>query len=317
LSMENRPLVSVVTVTYNSSFYVRDTIESVLAQTYTNLEYIICDDCSTDDTWKVISEYTDPRIRAVRNEKNLREYGNRNKAIDMATGEYLIFIDGDDIIFSHGVEFFVSMMQAFPRAGMAIQKNYMNNMLYPALLEPEDSLRNHFYGQTDLLTSSFASNFFRTDILKKLKLKTTYITGDEEVRLRIATVHPILFVAGWVSWPRETPGQASSRVGGGVGLMEGFQFSREILADPELKHLQPALKADIDNMLKRMVARYACRLLSKGKVGSALRVLRTAGMGWGEVMKNATYKPVYRDILAEYSPVSPLKKGFLTSVRRG
>ena len=64
MNTNRRPLVSVVTVTYNSALYVRDALESVLAQTYTDLEYIICDDCSTDDTWKIISEYPDTRIKA-------------------------------------------------------------------------------------------------------------------------------------------------------------------------------------------------------------------------------------------------------------
>jgi glycosyltransferase involved in cell wall biosynthesis len=308
------PLVTVITVTYNSSLYVRDAIESVLAQTYRNIEYIISDDCSTDDTWKIISEYKDPRIRASRNEFNLREYANRNKAIDMATGEYLMFIDGDDIIFSHGIEFFVKMLRSFPRAAMAVQKNYLNNVLYPALFEPEDTLRNYFYGRSNLLTSSFTSNFFRTDILKKWKLKTDYITGDEEIRLRIAVSHPVLFVAGWVSWPRETPGQASSKLGEGVGLMETFRFTRDIFSDPGLQHLDQAMKTDIGNVLKRNIARYACRLLAKGKVGTAVRVVRSAGMNWSEVMSTVSHRPVYKDILSEYSPVSPLKKGFLTPV---
>lgn len=306
------PLVTVITVTYNSSLFVRDAIESVLAQTYRNIEYIISDDCSTDDTWKIISEYKDSRIRASRNEFNMREYANRNKAIDMATGEYLIFIDGDDIIFPHGIEFFVRMMRSFPRAAIAVQKNYLNNVLYPALFEPEDTLRNYFYGRSNLLTSSFTSNFFRMDILKKWKLKTDYITGDEEIRLRIAASYPVLFVAGWVSWPRETPGQASSKLGEGVSLMETFRFTRDIFSDPEVQHLDQAMKEDIGNVLKRNIARYACRLLAKGRVGTAVHVVRSAGMNWNQVLSTATHRPLYKDILSDYSSVSPLKKGFLT-----
>lgn len=68
-----QPLVTVITVAYNSSAYLRVAIESVLAQSYANIEYIICDDYSTDDTWDIICEYTDARIRAYRNEKNLTD----------------------------------------------------------------------------------------------------------------------------------------------------------------------------------------------------------------------------------------------------
>ena len=318
MNTNRRPLVSVVTVTYNSALYVRDALESVLAQTYTDLEYIICDDCSTDDTWKIISEYSDPRIKAYRNETNLREYPNRNKAIGLAMGEYLIFIDGDDVIFPHALEFFVSMMEAFPEAGMAIQKNYLNNVLYPALLEPDETLRNHFYGEKDLLTSSFASNFFRTALLKKWMLKTGYITGDDEIRLRIAAHYPILFVAGWVTWPRETPGQASSKVAGGVGLAEAYRYTIDILSEPDLPALHAdlpalslALRADILCMLKKRLAQQVLRLLRKGKLGAVAGFLRSTGSQWRDIGKYVRHQPAFKDILADHSPSAPLKKGFL------
>ena len=55
---------------YNASKYVREAIDSVLAQTHTNFEFIIMDDCSTDDTWDIIQSYTDNRIEAYRNDEN-------------------------------------------------------------------------------------------------------------------------------------------------------------------------------------------------------------------------------------------------------
>jgi len=55
-------LVSVITITYNSSKFVRDAIEGVLNQKHKNIQYIIGDDCSNDDTWKIINEYQDNRI---------------------------------------------------------------------------------------------------------------------------------------------------------------------------------------------------------------------------------------------------------------
>jgi glycosyltransferase involved in cell wall biosynthesis len=311
--MENS-LVSVITVTYNSAAYVRDTIESVLAQTYTNIEYIIVDDLSSDDTWSIIQGYKDPRIKAYRNEVNLREYPNRNKAIDLATGKYLIFIDGDDIIFTHGVEFFVKMMEAFPEAGMAIQKNYHNNILYPALLEPEETILNHFYGKSNLLTSSFASNFFKTELLKKWKLATKYITGDEEIRLKIATENPVLFVAGWVTWPRETPGQASVRMKPGTGIMEGYIYSTEIL-ETFKSRFDPKLVNDIRCVLKRNMARYLWQLIKKGKISTANMHRKSLGLQWNDIITFLNYKQAYSDVLDSYTPVAPFKRGFLRNVK--
>jgi len=311
--MQDKPLVSVVTVAYNAHRYIRDAIESVLAQEYDNIEYIIGDDCSTDETWSIIQEYHDPRIRAYRNEGNLREYPNRNKAIDLATGKYLIFIDGDDIIFPHGIGFFVSMMESFPEAALAIQKNYYNNILYPALMKPEQTLRNSFYGKFNLLTSSFASDFFRMDVLKKLKLPTDYISGDEEIRLKIAMHYPIVFVAGWVSWPRETPGQASSRIGFSNWIKEYYQYTLQILSNAN-KEIGSDLLHDMKATAKRHVARCIILLIRKGNFRGAKEIQHSLGFSWAQVMKYYNYKPAYNDTLENYTPDNPFKNGFLNRI---
>jgi len=308
------PLVSVVTVTYNSARYVKDTIESVLAQDYSNIEYIIGDDCSTDDTWNIIQGYHDPRIRNYRNDKNLREYPNRNKAIGLATGKYLIFIDGDDIIFPHGVSFFVTMMEAFPDAGMAIQKNYQNNLLFPALLSPEDTLKNHFYGKVDLLSSSFTSDFFRTDLLKKWKLSERYIVGDEEIRLKLAFHHPVLFVAGWVSWPRETPNQASSRIDNAQRMAEIYQFSTELLSKAGALGFDADLTNDMQAHINMHLSRLALHYLRKGKAAAARQLLSGTGFTWQKVYKFYAYRKQFDDVLASYTTSNPYRNGFLNKV---
>lgn len=313
MNQEIRPLVSVITVTYNSARYVTDTIESVLAQTYPHIEYIIGDDCSTDETWAIISRYKDARIRAYRNETNLREYPNRNKAIDMATGKYLIFIDGDDIIFPHGIGFFVSMMEAFPEAAMAIQKNYHNNVLFPAFFTPEETLRNNFYGDYSLLSSSFCSNFFRTDLLKKWKLNPAFIAGDQEIRMKLAARYPVLFVAGWVSWPRETPGQASSKLSRKEFYFESFQFIRDIFTAKDLP-VDDRLVKDILDTCKRNAVWFSIRLLLQGKWKSLSSFLKITGFGLSDIIRYYSYKTIYTDVLKDYSPTAPFKKGFLNKI---
>src|SRR5260221_4384599 len=108
------PLVSVLMVTYNSSAFLDEAIRSVLSQSYTNFEIVICDDNSTDNSWDLICSYNDNRIKKWRNETNIQEYPNRANAIDRASGEYLIFIDGDDIIYPHGLQFMMEFAIRFP-----------------------------------------------------------------------------------------------------------------------------------------------------------------------------------------------------------
>lgn len=104
--MLNRQLVSVVIPTYNREHIISRAIESVLKQTYENWELIISDDCSIDDTEKVVKSYSDKRIKFVKLSKNLGNAGARNFGVKNASGEYIAFLDSDD-------EFMPNCLQEF------------------------------------------------------------------------------------------------------------------------------------------------------------------------------------------------------------
>lgn len=91
-----RDLVSIVMPSYNTGLYIKDSIESVLAQTHSDWELIIVDDCSTDNSVEVIESYGDPRIRLLRNEKNSGAAVSRNYALREARGRWIAFLDSDD-----------------------------------------------------------------------------------------------------------------------------------------------------------------------------------------------------------------------------
>jgi glycosyltransferase involved in cell wall biosynthesis len=90
------PLVSVVITTFNRSALVGRAIESVLRQTLDDLELIVVDDCSTDDTMDVVSRIDDPRLSLVRHEVNLGLAEARNSGIRRARGRFVSFLDDDD-----------------------------------------------------------------------------------------------------------------------------------------------------------------------------------------------------------------------------
>jgi glycosyltransferase involved in cell wall biosynthesis len=94
--------VSVLTPAYNVEKYISETIESILSQSFQDFEFIILDDCSTDNTFKISTEYAkkDNRIKVFKNDKNLGIAGNRNKLLTLASGEYLAWQDSDDISLS-------------------------------------------------------------------------------------------------------------------------------------------------------------------------------------------------------------------------
>lgn len=111
--MENKPLVSIVVITYNSSEYVLETLESAKAQTYTNIELIVSDDCSTDETVSICKKWFEANkdrfvnTIMVEAEINSGVPANANRGLAECKGEWIKFIAGDDILVSTGIEEFV------------------------------------------------------------------------------------------------------------------------------------------------------------------------------------------------------------------
>lgn len=91
-------LVSVIMPSYNTGRFISETIESVLAQSYSNWELLIVDDCSKDNTDDVVSQYlADTRIRYIKNETNSGAAVSRNRALREAKGKWIAFLDSDDL----------------------------------------------------------------------------------------------------------------------------------------------------------------------------------------------------------------------------
>lgn len=104
-------LVSVIMPSYNTADYIKESILSVLNQTYQNLELIIVDDCSSDDTMTVIDEVEDSRIKVFKNEKNSGAAVSRNKALREANGQWIAFLDSDDLWTTDKLEKQISFME--------------------------------------------------------------------------------------------------------------------------------------------------------------------------------------------------------------
>lgn len=116
--IKDQTLVSVITPTYNSKDYIRDTIESVKNQTYTNWEMVIVDDGSTDETISIINKYQeeDARIRLIKLERNQGAAIARNTAIQNANGRYIAFLDSDDRWLPEKLERQLSFMKDYGHA---------------------------------------------------------------------------------------------------------------------------------------------------------------------------------------------------------
>ncbi len=110
------PLISVVVPAHNREKYIRRSLNSVLRQTYSNIEVIVVDDMSSDNTVDVALGLNDPRMRIIRHEKNLGASGARNSGIDAAQGQLIAFQDTDDVWLPNKLEKQLKCLQAHPKS---------------------------------------------------------------------------------------------------------------------------------------------------------------------------------------------------------
>ncbi len=111
-----QPLVSVCIPAYNNADYIAETIQSVLHQTYKNIELIVVDDQSKDNTLEVVRGITDPRLQVYENEKNLGMSGNWNRCLELCKGEYMKLLCADDLLHETLIAREVEIMEANPSA---------------------------------------------------------------------------------------------------------------------------------------------------------------------------------------------------------
>ena len=110
--MTDKYKVSIVIPVYNAEKYLKRCLDSVINQTYNNIEIVVLDDGSTDDSWKILLEYKEryPQMVVPIKQKNMGVSKTRNKGINIASGDYLMFIDNDDYLDFDYVEKFLNII---------------------------------------------------------------------------------------------------------------------------------------------------------------------------------------------------------------
>jgi glycosyltransferase involved in cell wall biosynthesis len=163
----NNPLVSIVLTNFNSEKYIRDTINSVLVQTYQNFELIIVDDCSTDDSINVINSFLDKRIYVYKNAKNLGISLSANLGLSVSKGMYICRLDSDDLWHPRKLELQTKYMESHPKIGFLF--TWASKFGYITGIQSVIPPTHKYIKASFLFTSSVvhSSVMFRSSILKK------------------------------------------------------------------------------------------------------------------------------------------------------
>lgn len=198
-------MVSVLLTSYNREKYIRESIESVLSQTYKQYELIIVDDASTDSTKEIINEYKSlSNIYIVYNEYNLGEYRNRNKAASIAKGEYIKYLDSDDVMAPDCLEVMVEKMEKYPDAGIGLISFFDERMCIDREYLQPDELYKQFYFKGNLINCGPSSIIIRKKKFDEIGgFNLSPFLSDTELLLRIcAKSSAVIFSCRLVHWRR-------------------------------------------------------------------------------------------------------------------
>ena len=113
------PKVTVLMPVYNGGKYIREAIKSILSQSFTDFEFLIIDDGSTDNSVGIVQSFSDNRIRLIKNNCNIGIAESLNKGIESSKGEYIVRMDADDISFPDRIKKQVAFMDANPEVGVS------------------------------------------------------------------------------------------------------------------------------------------------------------------------------------------------------
>lgn len=233
MELSSPPLVSVITTVFNREEYIEDSIKSVLASTYQNFELIIVDDRSTDNSFNIATEWSekDSRIKVFKNEVNLGDYPNRNKAASYATGKYLKYVDADDMIYPHCLEVMVRDMEANPQAALGLSIVENSYKIKPYFLSPEESIRTNFLKYEVFLSSPLTAIINREKFNEVNGFSGKKHVSDKELWFTLASKYGVLIITfGLVFW--RSHGDQQSFIGRTTpnGVLARYQSSEVIFA---------------------------------------------------------------------------------------
>ncbi len=194
--MDEQPLVSVLMTSYKGERYIAQAIESVLASTYANIELIIVDDASGDNTESVVKPYVikDQRVRFFINETNLSDYVNRSKAASFANGKYIKYLDFDDYIYPHSLSIMVEHMECNPDVAYAFCDRNIQDTLqpYPVKYLPHQAYSIHFL-KGGLFYAGPGGMIFRNAFFKaEGGFNNMRFIGDTDLMMKLALKYPII-----------------------------------------------------------------------------------------------------------------------------
>lgn len=307
-----QPLFTIATITYNSSKWIREAIESILSSTYTDFELLIFDDASDDSTWDIVQEYSDQRIVLNRNEKNIGEYNNRNVALNSARGKYILFIDGDDILYKDTLKKYTNYLEYFQDcdAIWGVEYNKMDFILFPYLLKPYELTMLNYVGGSDFTFLGFTESLFKIEALKAIGgFSNQFVTGDTYIKRKFCCFYNVLIIQNGNAFWRQHPNQASNKNKKDYGgLIENYLMDKEILASDYIPLNGDDLKMAVSNFKVRTIKLLVSKTILKFKFFDFFELVKKMGISASDF--SYLSKKIRADYKVNATAEKPLKNEY-------
>lgn len=287
--MNKTPLVSLLMTVFNREKYIGEAIESVLNSTYKNWELIIVDDQSTDKSVKIAYSYAaqNARINVYKNEKNLGDYPNRNKAAINATGKYLKYIDADDLLYPYGLEEMVFYMEKFPSAAYGLSKIPKDNeRIFPFELYPREAYLKHYSGIPIFNKAPLSAIINRKFFNKVGGFTNQRYVGDFDLWHKLSCKYPVVLMPDGMVWYRKHDSQEINNYKRNPEIMFSyFLISKKYLLDQNCP-LNNVEKQKIIKKIDKTIARYIFHYIRKGMFKIANNLMSKSSVNINFIIKH-------------------------------
>jgi glycosyltransferase involved in cell wall biosynthesis len=215
--MTQQPLVSVGVPVYNGEEFLEEVLESIVTQTYPNLEIIVCDNASTDGTPDIAKRFVarDTRVQYHRNSENIGASPNHNRVFDLSNGEFFEWASADNVLTPTYIERCVDVLVANPQFVLAHSRCTIidefrgeerrheaeYNLGSPDAIERLHQLFTHTIGMNDPIFG-----IIRSSVLRQTHLLKSYIGADDGLLVELALKGPFGFVPDYLIRLRSHPG---------------------------------------------------------------------------------------------------------------
>ena len=252
------PLVSVIMTAFNRAPFIAESIESVLASTYTNFELIIVDDRSSDNTVEIARRYQlqDKRVKVYINEINLGDYPNRNRAASLATGKYLKYLDSDDKIYKDGLAYCVAQMEKYSGAAIGVYCPYDMDGNLSVCKPAESIIQDHFFKQHYLSIGPTGAIYNRYTFEKIGGFDVRFgVASDMFFNLKMVLAGPLVLLSYLFVFYREHDGQEKNNKFG--YLKNGYLYLKEALEKLQL----PLSSQQVNYLYRKMQKRHSINIV--------------------------------------------------------